>query len=130
MFVHDLIRGSLNLSALRVGATAAIDDFIERIDVRPGRGDDDIGIRTLTDSKSPSLAIGKPASMMSIFINSSARAIRTFSSRVIDHPGLGSPLRRMVSKIMSLSLVIAVSCVEIPADFITVCVPRQELTCM
>jgi len=33
MFVHDLIRGSLDIPALRVGAATAIDDFVERIDV-------------------------------------------------------------------------------------------------
>ena len=58
----------------------------------------------LTASKSPLLAMGKPASMTSTFIFSSALAMRTFSSAVMEAPGLCSPSRRVVSKIISLSL--------------------------
>ena len=56
-----------------------------------------------TASKSPGLAIGKPASMTSTRMRSSALAMRTFSSRVIDAPGLCSPSRRVVSKMINLS---------------------------
>ncbi len=59
-----------------------------------------------TDSKSPGLAIAKPASMTSTRIFSSIFAMRTFSSRVIEAPGLCSPSRKVVSKITSLSLLL------------------------
>ena len=59
-----------------------------------------------TDSKSPGLAIGKPASITSTRIFSSALAIRTFSSLVMDAPGLCSPSRKVVSNIISLSFVV------------------------
>ncbi len=52
----------------------------------------------LTASKSPSEAIGKPASMMSTPISSSSAAICSFSSSVIVAPGDCSPSRSVVSK--------------------------------
>ncbi len=58
-----------------------------------------------TASKSPVLAIGNPASITSTRIRSSALAMRTFSSFVIDAPGLCSPSRNVVSKIISLSVI-------------------------
>jgi hypothetical protein len=48
--------------------------------------------------------MGKPASITSTRIFSRALAMRTFSSRVMDAPGLCSPSRKVVSKMMSLSL--------------------------
>ena len=57
----------------------------------------------LTASKSPLLDAAKPASMMSTRMRSSWRAMRSFSSRVIEAPGDCSPSRRVVSKMMSLS---------------------------
>ena len=54
-----------------------------------------------TASKSPGLATGKPASMMSTRMRSSCLAIRTFSSRVMDAPGLCSPSRNVVSKMIN-----------------------------
>src|SRR5690554_5116762 len=59
-----------------------------------------------TDKKSPSLAMAKPASITSTRIFSSISAIRTFSSRVMDAPGLCSPSRRVVSKIIRGCLLI------------------------
>ena len=56
-----------------------------------------------TASKSPVLAVGKPASITSTRMRSSALAMRTFSSRVMEAPGLCSPSRRVVSKMISLS---------------------------
>src|SRR5438105_10196575 len=53
-----------------------------------------------TASKSPLDAAGKPASITSTFMRSSARAMRSFSSRVIEAPGLCSPSRMVVSKII------------------------------
>jgi hypothetical protein len=44
-----------------------------------------------------------PRSHTSTRMRSNALAIRIFSSRVIDAPGLCSPSRKVVSKIMSLS---------------------------
>jgi hypothetical protein len=55
------------------------------------------------------LAIGNPASIISTFISSSARAMRIFSSRVMDAPGLCSPSRSVVSKMINLSLLMAIS---------------------
>src|SRR5688500_3290325 len=57
-----------------------------------------------TASKSPLDEAGKPASITSTFMRSSARAMRSFSSRVIDAPGLCSPSRMVVSKMIKLSL--------------------------
>ena len=52
-----------------------------------------------TDSKSPSLVMGKPASITSTFRRASWRAISTFSSTDREMPGDCSPSRRVVSKI-------------------------------
>src|SRR5512132_1757727 len=54
-----------------------------------------------TASKSPFDDAGKPASITSTRSRSSWRAIRVFSSRVIDAPGLCSPSRSVVSKMIS-----------------------------
>ncbi len=58
-----------------------------------------------TASKSPTLAAGKPASMTLTFSLSKALAIRTFSSRVMDAPGLCSPSRKVVSNIINWSFI-------------------------
>jgi hypothetical protein len=47
------------------------------------------------------LAMGKPASITSTRIRSSILAMRTFSSLVIDAPGLCSPSRKVVSKMIN-----------------------------
>ena len=60
-----------------------------------------ISATALTASKSPVLAIGKPASMTSTCIFSRARAMRIFSSLVMEAPGLCSPSRRVVSNMIS-----------------------------
>ena len=52
-----------------------------------------------TAAKSPSEAIGKPASMISTPISSSIEAISSFSSWVMVALGDCSPSRRVVSKI-------------------------------
>ncbi len=57
----------------------------------------------LTASKSPSEAMGKPASMMSTPISSSSAAIWSFSSSDMVAPGDCSPSRRVVSKIRTWS---------------------------
>ena len=57
---------------------------------------------SLTASKSPWLAAGKPASITSTRILSSKRAMAIFSSAVMDAPGLCSPSRKVVSKIINL----------------------------
>ena len=57
----------------------------------------------LTASKSPSEAIGKPASMMSTPISSRSVAICSFSSSVMVAPGDCSPSRSVVSKIRTRS---------------------------
>ncbi len=64
----------------------------------------------LTDSKSPSLAAGKPASMTSTCMRSSWRAMRSFSSFVIAAPGLCSPSRIVVSNMINFSLLMGFSC--------------------
>ncbi len=56
-----------------------------------------------TASKSPSEAIGKPASMMSTPIVSSISATSSFSSKVMVAPGHCSPSRSVVSKISTRS---------------------------
>ena len=56
-----------------------------------------------TASKSPSEAIGKPASMMSTPISSRRAAIWSFSSSVMVAPGDCSPSRRVVSKMRTRS---------------------------
>src|SRR2546423_3013729 len=58
-----------------------------------------------TASKSPFDAAGKPASMTSTRMRSSARAMGSFSSLVIDAPGLCSPSRMVVSKMIKLLVV-------------------------
>src|SRR5690625_2500352 len=62
-----------------------------------------------TASKSPGLATAKPASMTSTRRRSSMRAMRTFSSRVMEAPGLCSPSRRVVSKMTRCCLVMLCS---------------------
>jgi len=52
----------------------------------------------LTDSKSPSLAIGKPASITSTPSRSSCRASASFSPRFMLQPGDCSPSRSVVSR--------------------------------
>ncbi len=59
---------------------------------------------SLTAAKSPSEAIGKPASMISTPISSSRPAISSFSSWVMVAPGDCSPSRRVVSKMRTVSL--------------------------
>ncbi|CAK0780068.1 hypothetical protein CCP4SC76_7200008 [Gammaproteobacteria bacterium] len=54
--------------------------------------------------------MGKPASMTSTRIRSSALAILTFSSLVMEAPGLCSPSRRVVSKIIKRLLLMSGSC--------------------
>ncbi len=58
---------------------------------------------SLTARKSPSEAIGKPASMMSTPIWSRSSAISSFSSWVMVAPGDCSPSRRVVSKMTTRS---------------------------
>ena len=57
-----------------------------------------------TASKSPLLAIGKPASITSTFSFSKIFAILSFSEGFIDAPGLCSPSLRVVSNITNFSL--------------------------
>ena len=63
---------------------------------------------SLTARKSPSEAMGNPASMISTPISSSSSAISSFSSWVMVAPGDCSPSRKVVSKMTTrfLSLVI------------------------
>src|SRR5256885_1405609 len=63
----------------------------------------------LTASKSPLLDAAKPASMMSTRSRSSWRAMRSFSSRVMEAPGDCSPSRSVVSKMISLSLMMGLA---------------------
>src|SRR5262249_4608105 len=56
-----------------------------------------------TAAKSPSEAIGKPASMMSTPIRSSSSATSSFSSWVMVAPGHCSPSRKVVSKMTTRS---------------------------
>src|SRR5688572_9830902 len=56
-----------------------------------------------TAAKSPSEAIGNPASMTSTPSSSSFRASCTFSPRFIEQPGDCSPSRNVVSKILTRS---------------------------
>ena len=55
-----------------------------------------------TDSKSPGLEMGKPASMTSTFRRRSWRAMTSFSSVFIEAPGDCSPSRSVVSKMSIL----------------------------
>jgi hypothetical protein len=59
-----------------------------------------------THSKSPLDDAAKPASITSTFRRSSWRAMRSFSSRVMLAPGDCSPSRKVVSKMMSLSVMV------------------------
>ena len=59
----------------------------------------------LTASKSPFELAANPASITSTFRRSSWRAIRSFSSRVIDAPGDCSPSRNVVSKMINFSAI-------------------------
>jgi hypothetical protein len=59
-----------------------------------------------TAAKSPSEAMGKPASMISTPISSRREAISSFSSWVMVAPGLCSPSRRVVSKIRTRGCVV------------------------
>src|SRR5664279_547221 len=59
--------------------------------------------------KSPSLAMGKPASRMSTPSSTSFRAILSFSGTVMLQPGDCSPSRRVVSKMYTRSLTRALS---------------------
>src|SRR4029079_9468893 len=56
-----------------------------------------------TAAKSPSEAIGKPASMMSTPMSSSSPATSSFSSWVMVAPGHCSPSRKVVSKMTTRS---------------------------
>ena len=56
-----------------------------------------------TASKSPFELAANPASITSTFRRSSWRAMRSFSSLVMEAPGDCSPSRKVVSKMMSLS---------------------------
>ena len=56
-----------------------------------------------TAAKSPSEAIGKPASMTSTPMVSSIAAISSFSSKVMVAPGHCSPSRKVVSKMTTRS---------------------------
>jgi len=58
-----------------------------------------------TASKSPVEDAAKPASITSTRSFSSCLAMRSFSSRVIEAPGLCSPSRKVVSKMISLSAI-------------------------
>src|SRR5450432_4209834 len=69
-----------------------ITEFLERLAI------------SLTAAKSPSEAIGKPASMMSTPMVSSSSATASFSSWVMVAPGPCSPSRKVVSKITTRSL--------------------------
>ena len=60
-----------------------------------------------TASKSPLEEAGKPASITSTRMRSSERAMRSFSSRVIEAPGLCSPSRMVVSNMIKRSLLMA-----------------------
>src|SRR6266853_1916282 len=59
-----------------------------------------------TASKSPFDEAGKPASITSTRILSNSRAMRSFSSLVIEAPGLCSPSRMVVSNMINLSFMV------------------------
>ena len=59
-----------------------------------------------TASKSPGLEAAKPASITSTRMRSSCLPMRTFSSRVMDAPGLCSPSRMVVSKMINWSCMV------------------------
>ena len=77
-------------------------------------GDDRARAPTLaiasTASKSPWLAIGNPASMMSTPRRASCSAISSFSPTSSEMPGDCSPSRRVVSKIFTVSIGSSVLC--------------------
>ncbi len=66
---------------------------------------------SVTAAKSPSEAIGKPASMMSTPMSSRKSATSSFSSKVMVAPGHCSPSRRVVSKMKTRSVLAVVVCV-------------------
>ena len=80
---------SMSLSAAR--ESPQITAFLERCAI------------SWTAAKSPSEAIGKPASMMSTPIVSSSSATSSFSSWVMVAPGHCSPSRKVVSKMTTRS---------------------------
>src|SRR6266513_6377560 len=59
-----------------------------------------------TASKSPFEEAGKPASITSTRIFSNSRAMRSFSSLVIEAPGLCSPSRMVVSNMINRSFMV------------------------
>src|ERR1017187_801533 len=63
--------------------------------------------------KSPSLAMGKPASRMSTPSSTSFRAMFSFSGTVMLQPGDCSPSRRVVSKMYTRSLTRALSRLDV-----------------
>ena len=65
----------------------------------------------LTASKSPLELAAKPASITSTLSRSSWRAMRSFSSLVMDAPGDCSPSRKVVSKMINWSLIRILRCV-------------------
>ena len=70
-------------------------------------------------SKSPCDDAAKPASMMSTLSRSSWRAMRIFSSLVIDAPGDCSPSRKVVSKMISFSALAAMAALLVMTDRIS-----------
>ena len=68
-----------------------------------------------TASKSPSEAIGKPASRMSTPRSTSFAAIRSFSGMVMLQPGDCSPSRSVVSKMYTRLLIR--SCLRLPSHY-------------
>src|SRR2546429_251779 len=74
-----------------------------------------------TASKSPFEEAGKPASITSTRMRSSCRAMRSFSSLVMEAPGLCSPSRMVVSNMMSRSFMVPLR-IEMPEI-----VPRRLL---
>src|SRR6185503_7466757 len=81
---------SMSLKAAR--DSPQITAFLERVAI------------SWTAAKSPSDAMGKPASMMSTPMSSSSSATAIFSSWVIVAPGHCSPSRKVVSKMTTRSL--------------------------
>ena len=69
-----------------------------------GRALDRLRRSPCTASKSPFDDAAKPASITSTFRRSSWRAMRSFSSFVIEAPGDCSPSRKVVSKMIRLSV--------------------------
>jgi hypothetical protein len=69
----------------------------------------DVGNRRTASKVAVADEAAKPASMTSTRSRSSCRAMRSFSSRVIEAPGDCSPSRKVVSKMMSLSVMVWLS---------------------